>query len=360
MTSRGRFPFLRLTLVFLGAVAFSGLLWRLAAYQYYSDIGQPDGFGNCASCHETLASGGFWGGPNSGPLHIAHQNDATGTCRLCHTSTGDVPSLNSSSAGVGCIGCHGQPLGTGTPSGAGLRRHHALAGAPADQNGLKCVNCHTSDPVPPPESTVPVYYGFTDVLQTTPCNTDGMEDFWTYNVGPQKNGKGLDNDGDLLVDYLFDPDCGAVACIDNDQDGYGDPGDPSCGHGSARDCDDTRATVYPGAVEAYDQLDNNCNGQIDEIEKVGFNDPTSRLRLTWNAQPPSGQLYRVIRSDGAQFPSASPTSACLTLSATPDTFLDDPLTPAPRATFYYLVRNTLVNDYGKDSRGNLRLYTLCP
>jgi hypothetical protein len=356
MTSCGRFPFLRLTLVFLGAVALSGLLWKVAAYQFYSDNTQPDGFGNCATCHETLPNGGgFWGGPNSGPLHIAHQNNATGTCRLCHTSTGDVPQLNSSSAtgGVGCIGCHGQPLGTGVSSGAGLRRHHARSGVSV------CATCHTSDPVPPPESTVPVYYGFTDVLQTTPCNTDGMEDFWTYNGGPQTNGKGLDNDGDLLVDYLFDPDCGAVACVDGDGDGYGDPADPSCAGGLARDCDDTRATVYPGAVEAYDLLDNNCNGQIDEIEKAGFNDPTNRLRLTWLDQLPTGQLYDVIRSDSPQFVATSPNSTCLVVGTNLTAF-DDTLTPAARAVFYYLVRNTLVNDYGKDSRGNLRLYTLCP
>jgi nitrous oxidase accessory protein NosD len=30
------------------------------------------------------------------------------------------------------------------------------------------------------------------------------------------------------------------------------------------DCDDTHATVYPGAPEICDGLDNNCNGQIDE------------------------------------------------------------------------------------------------
>ena len=30
------------------------------------------------------------------------------------------------------------------------------------------------------------------------------------------------------------------------------------------DCDDTRATVHPGAVEVCDGLDNDCNDEIDD------------------------------------------------------------------------------------------------
>jgi hypothetical protein len=37
--------------------------------------------------------------------------------------------------------------------------------------------------------------------------------------------------------------CDAVTCVDNDNDGYGDPGDPSCLNGGQRDCDDTNASV---------------------------------------------------------------------------------------------------------------------
>jgi hypothetical protein len=353
MTACRRVPFLHLTLVFLGAVALSGLLWKVAAYQLYSDNTQPDGFGNCASCHELLPAGGF---QSRGPLHDAHLANAfiQVTCTFCHTSTGDVPRLNSSgmTGGLGCVGCHGQPLSTGASSGAGLRRHHARTGVSV------CATCHTSDPVPPPESAVPVYYNRAEVKPKTPCNTDGFEDFWNLTTG-LPDGWGLDNDGDLLRDFKEDPDCGAVACVDIDQDGYGDPGDPSCRNGSVRDCDDTRAAVYPGAIEAYDQLDNNCNGQIDEIEKAAFSDPLNKNHLTWNPQPPTGQLYDVIRSDSPQFVVTSPNSTCLVVGTNLTSF-DDLVAPAPRATFYYLVRNTLVNDYGKDSRGNLRLYTLCP
>ena len=67
---------------------------------------------------------------------------------------------------------------------------------------------------------------------------------------------------------------------DADGDGYGNPNVtldactiPAGYVSNAADCDDTRASIYPGAAEVCDGLDNNCNGQIDEgVMTTYYND----------------------------------------------------------------------------------------
>jgi len=75
------------------------------------------------------------------------------------------------------------------------------------------------------------------------------------------------NDTDVFV-----RDWPVTCWFDNDLDGFG-AGSPvtyysaGCGLGYAPnglDCDDTRATVYPGAPELCDGLDNDCNSQVDD------------------------------------------------------------------------------------------------
>jgi hypothetical protein len=58
---------------------------------------------------------------------------------------------------------------------------------------------------------------------------------------------------------------------DGDGDGYGDPTRAATGCiapvgyvATGGDCDDTKAATHPGATEACDGADDNCNGVVDE------------------------------------------------------------------------------------------------
>lgn len=71
--------------------------------------------------------------------------------------------------------------------------------------------------------------------------------------------------GEECDDGNNDPNDGCDGCmiveIDNDGDGF------SIAQG---DCDDNNANVNPGVVEVCDQIDNNCNGTVDELDQNTF------------------------------------------------------------------------------------------
>ncbi|MGB3801988.1 MAG: PKD domain-containing protein, partial [Lewinella sp.] len=84
-----------------------------------------------------------------------------------------------------------------------------------------------------------------------------------------------DNDGVPDADDCDPKDANVLGkstfYADNDGDGYGNPEQPvlACSlvtglSDNALDCDDTKASVYPGAPEVCDGLDNDCDGDIDE------------------------------------------------------------------------------------------------
>lgn len=81
---------------------------------------------------------------------------------------------------------------------------------------------------------------------------------------------GIDTDCDGVVDPNNAVDA-EVWFRDLDGDGYGNPYDTvlSCSHpgdpfvAQGGDCDDTMDMVHPGAMEIWDGIDNDCDGQVD-------------------------------------------------------------------------------------------------
>jgi large repetitive protein len=87
---------------------------------------------------------------------------------------------------------------------------------------------------------------------------------------------GVDDDCDGLSDESYDVVNATTWFADTDADGFGDVSaaslacDAPLNHVSdATDCDDADGSVYPGADEVCDGIDNNCSGVIDESGSVG-------------------------------------------------------------------------------------------
>ncbi len=87
-----------------------------------------------------------------------------------------------------------------------------------------------------------------------------------FSEGPAGNSTcydNVDNDCDGVIDSN-DTDC-VSPCIDNDADGYGNPGVITCDNGPLADCNDNDAYIHPHALDNNcNNIDENCDGYYDE------------------------------------------------------------------------------------------------
>ncbi len=106
-------------------------------------------------------------------------------------------------------------------------------------------------------------------LEEDDCNDLDAE----VNPGATETCNGLDDDCSGEIDDAV----GDLWYVDADGDGYGDPDaeSQSCDGeegtvADSTDCDDTDGGVYPGASEECNEIDDNCDGTVDEGVQTTF------------------------------------------------------------------------------------------
>jgi len=68
----------------------------------------------------------------------------------------------------------------------------------------------------------------------------------------------------MILSGILVSGCTDMLCVDNDEDGYGDPASESCTY-PGLDCDDSNEDVSPDAEEVCDNdIDDDCDGLTDE------------------------------------------------------------------------------------------------
>lgn len=221
----------------------------------------------CASCHSSNALGAP-GKPGvmslSEAMHTKHK-DKTNDCYKCHPgpNTECLRGVMSNEHNMSCTNCHGgmkqvsesihngrrpwiDEPNCGSCHGAEYAEEQGqLYRNSKGHGGLFCTTCHGS-----PHAIVPSreendnlqnynLQGYAGTLSDCKvCHT-------TNPTGPGPHGIYAETQQEI---------------VDADGDGYN----------ADIDCNDQDASIYPGAPELCDNIDNNCNGQIDEDAGITY------------------------------------------------------------------------------------------
>jgi hypothetical protein len=137
------------------------------------------------------------------------------------------------------------------------------------------------------------------------------------NPGASEACDGVDQDCDAAVDEGVT----STFFVDADDDGYGDPAGAleacaaAAGYAeSGEDCDDGDGGVFPGAAEACDEVDQDCDAAVDEgvtstffvdADDDGYGDPASTAEACEVGEGFSESSEDCDDSDGGVFPGAA-------------------------------------------------------
>jgi hypothetical protein len=174
---------------------------------------------------------------------------------------------------------------------------------------------------------------------TAPAGDVNQDGFSDIVIGAPVYANGQSGEGRV---YLY---IGSGPCVDRDGDGYGSPGGTGCRVGTVLDCNDTTAAIYPGAVEVCNDLDDNCDGKVDNNVALPAGSPavttsvvSGATKLSWSAVS-GATAYDIVlgdvgtlRSTGGNFTQA--TQRCLANDLTAASFPDTHGANAGQALFF--------------------------